>query len=183
MARGFNKVVLMGNLARDPDVRYTVDKRAWVRFTIAVGFSWKNKNGEYQDGTDFIPVSAWGSLAERCGRYLKKGSAVLVEGKIKVRSYEAKDGSGKKYSTDIAADEVMFVGPKRAESDAFSETPPGDAGFSAGFPDAPGDSRSAFGGDANFGKSVREKGFGEGDFFSDLPELGEGEEGESDIPF
>jgi single-strand DNA-binding protein len=178
MARGFNKVVLMGNLARDPDVRYTVDKRAWVRFTVAVGFSWKNKNGEYQDGTDFIPVSAWGPLAERCGRYLRKGSAVLVEGKIKVRSYEAKDGSGKKYSTDVAADEVMFVGPKRSESDAFGEAA-GDAAFAG----APGDSRAAFDGDANYGKSVREKGFGDSDFFSDLPELGEGEEGESDIPF
>jgi single-strand DNA-binding protein len=169
----------MGNLARDPDVRYTVDKRAWVRFTVAVGFSWKNKNGEYQDGTDFIPVSAWGPLAERCGRYLKKGSAVLVEGKIKVRSYDAKDGSGKKYTTDVAADEVMFVGPKRAESDAFGDAPPGDAAYA----DAPKDSRSAFDGDANFGKSVREKGFGESDFFSDLPELGEGDEGESEIPF
>jgi single-strand DNA-binding protein len=178
MARGFNKVVLMGNLARDPDVRYTVDKRAWARFTVAVGFSWKNKNGEYQDGTDFIPVSAWGPLAERCGRYLKKGSAVLVEGKIKVRSYEAKDGSGKKYSTDVAADEVMFVGPKRSESDSFGEAP-GDAAFS----DAPTAARPAFEEDANFGKSVREKGFGDGDFFADLPELGEGEEGESDIPF
>jgi single-strand DNA-binding protein len=179
MARGFNKVILMGNLARDPDVRYTVDKRAWVRFTVAVGFSWKNKNGEYQDGTDFIPVSAWGPLAERCGRYLKKGSAVLVEGKIKVRSYEAKDGSGKKYSTDVAADEVMFVGPKRAESETSGEAFPDDAAFA----DAPREPRSAFDGDANFGKSVREKGFGEGDFFSDLSELGEGDEGESDIPF
>jgi single-strand DNA-binding protein len=160
-------------------VRYTVDKRAWVRFTVAVGFSWKSKNGEYQDGTDFVPVSAWGPLAERCGRYLKKGSAVLVEGKIKVRSYEAKDGSGKKYSTDVAADEVMFVGPKRSESDAFGDVPPGGAEF-AGASGAP---RSAFDGDANFGSSVREKGFGDGDFFSDLPELGDGNEGESEIPF
>ena len=56
MARGFNKVVLMGNLARDPEIRYTVDKRAWVRFTLAVGYSWKNKNGEIQNEADFIPV-------------------------------------------------------------------------------------------------------------------------------
>ena len=68
MARGFNKVVLMGNLARDPEVRYTVEKRAWARFTVAVGYTWKNKNGEYQDATDFIPVVAWGPLADRCGR-------------------------------------------------------------------------------------------------------------------
>jgi single-strand DNA-binding protein len=173
MSRGFNKVVLMGNLARDPEVRYTVDKRAWVRFTIAVGFSWKNKNGEYQEGTDFVPITAWGPLAERCGRYLKKGSSVLVEGKIKVRSYEARDGSGKKYATDVAADDVQFVGPKRS---AEGEGPISVTN------DAP---RPPLGDDANFGKSVREKGFGEGDFpmdFSEMEEDGEGEP-EAEIPF
>ncbi|MDR1979836.1 MAG: single-stranded DNA-binding protein [Synergistaceae bacterium] len=173
MARGFNKVVLMGNLARDPELRYTVDKRAWVRFTVAVGFSWKNKNGEYQDGTDFIPVTAWGPLADRCGRYLKKGSSVLIEGKIKVRSYEARDGSGKKYATDVAADEVQFVGPKQsAEGEGLGGAPSGAV-------------RPAVGNDADFGKSVREKGFGDGDFPMDFSELGEDEEGESEaeIPF
>ena len=78
MARGFNKVVLMGNLARDPEIRYTVDKRAWVRFTVAVGYSWKNKNGEIQNEVDFIPVVVWGPRAETCARYLSKGSAVMV---------------------------------------------------------------------------------------------------------
>ena len=113
MARGFNKVVLMGNLARDPDVRYTVERRAWARFTVAVGYAWKNKSGEYQDGTDFISVVAWGPLAERCGRYLKKGSGVLVEGRIRSRSYDARDGSGKKYVTEVEAGEVVFVGGKK----------------------------------------------------------------------
>lgn len=163
----------MGNLARDPEIRYTVDKRAWVRFTVAVGYSWKNKNGEYQDGADFVPIVVWGPLADRCGRYLKKGSAVLIEGKIKVRSYEARDGSGKKYSTDVEATEVMFVGPKRSE----------ESGGAAG----PGEpySASAFGNDADFGRSVREKGFGDNDFPMDFSELGENDEGESeaDIPF
>lgn len=174
MARGFNKVVIMGNLARDPEIRYTVDKRAWVRFTVAVGFSWKNKNGEYQDGADFVPVVVWGPLADRCGRYLKKGSSVLVEGKIKVRSYDARDGSGKKYSTDVEANEVMFVGSKKGgDSESFA---------GAG---APGVSRpEPFGNDADFGKSVREKGF-EDDFPMDFSELGDADEGESeaDIPF
>lgn len=171
MARGFNKVVLMGNLARDPEVRYTVDKRAWARFTVAVGYSWKNKNGEYQDGADFIPVVAWGPLGDRCGRYLKKGSAVLVEGKIKVRSYEARDGSGKRYSTDVEAIEVMFVGPKRGDDGG---TPSAGGG---GYPD--------FGADSDFGKSMREKGFGD-EFPMDFSELGSGgedEESDADIPF
>ncbi|MDR2529386.1 MAG: single-stranded DNA-binding protein [Synergistaceae bacterium] len=174
MARGFNKVILMGNLARDPEIRYTVDKRAWARFTVAVSFAWKNKNGEFQEGTDFIPIVAWGPLAERCGRYLRKGSAVLVEGKIKVRGYEAKDGSGKKYTTDVAADDVQFVGPKRS---AETEEPGGPSEF------ADGGRPPSFADDANFGKSVREKGF-TGDFPMDISEMAD-EEGtpESDIPF
>jgi single-strand DNA-binding protein len=171
MSRGFNKVVLMGNLTRDPEVRYTVDKRAWVRFTVAVGFSWKNKNGEFQEGTDFIPVTGWGPLAERCGRYLKKGSSVLIEGKIKVRSYEARDGSGKKYATDVAADDVQFIGPKKS---AEAEDLGGTVSEAV---------RPALGDDANFGKSVREKGFGEGDFPMDFSEMEDDGEPESDIPF
>ncbi|MDR1622901.1 MAG: single-stranded DNA-binding protein [Synergistaceae bacterium] len=177
MSRGFNKVVLMGNLARDPEFRYTVDKRAWARFTVAVGFAWKNKNGEYQEGTDFIPITAWGPLAERCGRYLKKGSSVLVEGKIKVRSYEARDGSGKKYATDVAADNVQFVGSKQSsEGEEFSGAVPGVPASS---------SRPAVSNDADFGKSVREKGFGDGDFPMDFSEMGENGEGEpeAEIPF
>lgn len=174
MAKGFNKVVLMGNLARDPEIRYTVDKRAWVRFTVAVNYSWKNKNGEYQDGADFIPVVVWGPLADRCGRYLKKGSSVLIEGKIKVRSYEARDGSGKKYSTDVEATEVMFVGVKKSgDSEEFGGAP------------ASGGSSSAFGNDVDFGRSVREKGFGDNDFPMDFSEVEDGNDGESeaDIPF
>jgi single-strand DNA-binding protein len=173
MSRGFNKVVLMGNLARDPEIRYTVDKRAWVRFTIAVGFSRKDKNGEYQEGADFIPVTVWGPLAERCERYLKKGSSVLVEGKIKTRTYEARDGSGKKYATDVAADDVHFVGPKRSAE--------GEEGFSGAASTSSG--RPAVGNDADFGKSIREKGFGNGDFPMDFSEMGEGGEPEAEIPF
>jgi len=173
MARGFNKVVLMGNLARDPEIRYTVDKRAWVRFTIAVGYSWKNKNGEIQNEADFIPVVVWGARAETCARYLKKGSAVMVEGRIKVRSYDAKDGSGKRYSTDVEASDVLFVGPKRA---AEGE----DFGVAA----SPAGGYSSLGEDSDFGKSIREKGFGD-EFPIDISEMGNIDDGESevDIPF
>ena len=173
MARGFNKVVLMGNLARDPEIRYTVDKRAWVRFTVAVGYSWKNKNGEIQNEADFIPVVVWGPRAETCARYLRKGSGVMVEGRIKVRSYEAKDGGGKRYSTDVEASEVLFVGSKRA---AEGE---GDFGHAA-----PMGAHSSFGEDADFGKSVREKGFGD-EFPIDISEMGDVDDGEpeAEIPF
>ncbi|NLL37710.1 MAG: single-stranded DNA-binding protein [Fretibacterium sp.] len=174
MARGFNKVILMGNLARDPEIRYTVEKRAWARFTVAVGYSWKNRAGEFQEGADFIPVIAWGPLAERCGRYLRKGSGVLVEGRIRVRSYEARDGSGRKYATDVEASDVTFVGPKRSsDSDSFG---------------SPAASQRGFADDADFGKSIREKGFGDEDeeFPTDFAEAfgkDDGDDEDSDIPF
>lgn len=171
MARGFNKVILMGNLARDPEIRYTVDQRPFARFTIAVGFSWKDRNGEFQEGADFVPIIVWGPLADRCGKYLRKGSAVLVEGRIKVRSYEAKDGSGKRYSTDVEASEVSFIGSKRTGD---------DAGSGGGYSAAPGARESA-----PAGRSVREKGFSDEDYFpTDISEM-ELDEGspEADIPF
>ena len=173
MARGYNRVVLMGNLARDPEIRHTVDKRAWARFTIAVRYSWKNKNGEIQNGADFIPVVVWGPRAEFCGRYLKKGSSVIVEGRIKVRSYDAKDGSGKKYSTDVEADDVLFAGSKR--------TGEGESSFGGA---APSGGHSSFSEDADFGKSVREKGFGD-EFPIDISEMGDidDEDSEAEIPF
>ena len=174
MARGYNKVVLMGNLARDPEIRYTVDKRAWVRFTVAVGYSWKNKNGEIQNETDFVPVVVWGPRAETCARYLRKGSAVMVDGRIKVRSYDAKDGGGKRYSTDVEANDVLFVGSKRvAEGE-------GEFGEMA----SPVSAHSSFSEDVDFGKSVREKGFGE-EFPIDISEMRDIDdvESEADIPF
>ncbi|MDR1740758.1 MAG: single-stranded DNA-binding protein [Synergistaceae bacterium] len=165
MAASFNKVIIMGNLARDPEVRSTVDKRTWVRFTVAVDYSWKSKNGEVQNGCDFIPVVAWDRLAENCGRYLKKGSGVFIEGRIKVRSYEAKDGSGKRYATDVYADAVKFIG-------------------GGGRRDGDGGAPSDGGRDAGFGKSMRDTGFGDGgDFMADMPGFGEGEDKENEIPF
>lgn len=165
MARGFNKVILMGNLARDPEIRYTVDKRAWARFTIAVNRQWKGRNGELQSSADFIPVVVWGPQAENCERYLRKGQAVLVEGRLQVRNYEDKSGN-RRYVTEVAAQTVNFVGSKRDDSSGFSKE--SDSG-------------------KNFG-SIRDRGFGEDDFPMDFSEIDggngdSGEEGDADIPF
>ena len=160
MARGFNKVILMGNLARDPEIRYTVDKRAMARFAVAVNNTWKDKNGELQESVDFIPVVVWGPQAENCERYLKKGSPVLVEGRIQVRSYEAKDGSGKRYATDVVAAGVTFLGSKKQD-----------------------ESSGSFG-DEGFGDSIRkDKRFGgsDEDFPIDISEIQNEED--ADIPF
>ncbi|MDI9370203.1 MAG: single-stranded DNA-binding protein [Synergistaceae bacterium] len=118
MARGYNKVVIVGNLARDPEVRYTASKQAVANFAVAVNRAWKDRNGELQESVDFIPVVVWGPMAENCERYLKKGNQALVEGRLQVRSYEAKDGSGKRYVTEVIASDVVFLGGPRKRDDS-----------------------------------------------------------------
>ena len=105
--RGFNRAIIAGNLTNDPEVRYTVNKKAYCRFTVAVNNRYKDNNGEYKDSTDYINVVAWNQIAETCGKYLKKGSPVLVEGRIQTTSYDAKDGSGKRYTTEIWIDNSL----------------------------------------------------------------------------
>jgi single-strand DNA-binding protein len=95
-----------------------------ARFAVAVNNTWKDRNGELQESVDFIPVVVWGPSAENCERYLKKGSPVLVEGRIQVRSYEAKDGTGKRYSTDVIASGVTFLGSKSENSDRSGSSGP-----------------------------------------------------------
>ena len=73
MARGFNKVILMGNLSRDPEIRYTTSKQAVARLNVAVDRQWKGRSGEVQNQVDFIPVVVWGAQAENSERYIRKG--------------------------------------------------------------------------------------------------------------
>jgi len=117
MARGFNKVILMGNLARDPETRYGTDRRACTRFTVAVNNTWKDKSGEKQESVDFINIVVYGPMAESCEKYLSKGRPVLVEGRLHTSSYEAKDGTGKRYSTDVIASGVTFLGGNKSDGD------------------------------------------------------------------
>ena len=163
MARGFNKAILMGNLARDPEVRYTTSKQAVAKLTVAVNRQWKNRDGEIQDQADFIPVVVWGSQAENCERFLRKGSPVLVEGRIQVRSYEATTGE-RRWVTEVVAQGVTFLGSRRDSGEAY----PSD-----------GDQVSP-----SRGGSLREKGFDD-DFVRDISELDDvKDEGEdADIPF
>lgn len=117
MARGFNKVILMGNLARDPEMRYTADRRACAKFAVAVNNTWKDKSGEKQESVDFINIVVFGPMAESCEKYLSKGRPVLVEGRLHTSSYEAKDGTGKRYSTDVIASGVTFLGGNKSDGD------------------------------------------------------------------
>lgn len=107
-----NKVFLIGNLTRDPEMRSTQSGVAVCNFSIAVNRCFKNANGKQE--TDFLNVIAWRQLAELCGKYLAKGRKVAVTGSIQTRTYDAKDGS-KRTAWDIVADEVEFLSPQNQQ--------------------------------------------------------------------
>ena len=112
-----NKVFLIGNLTRDPEMRSTQSGVAVCNFSIAVNRRFKNANGEQE--TDFLNVIAWRKLAELCSKYLAKGRKVAVTGSIQTRTYEAKDGS-KRTAWDIVADEVEFLTTQSQQSSTQS---------------------------------------------------------------
>ena len=115
-----NKIILVGNLGRDPETKYLPSGDAVCNFSIATSETWKDKAGEKQEATEWHRISAFGKLAEICGQFLKKGSTVYIEGSIKTRTYE-KDGE-KRSATEIRADRMQMLGGKAAPSDA-EETP------------------------------------------------------------
>jgi single-strand DNA-binding protein len=109
MARGINKVILVGNLGNDPEVRYSQSGSAITTISVATSESWKDKNGEQQERTEWHRVKAFGRLAEIMGEYLKKGRQVYIEGSLRTEKYTDKNGV-EKYSTDIIADEMQMLG-------------------------------------------------------------------------
>lgn len=119
-----NKVTLIGRLSKDPEMRYTESGKAICSFSLAVNRKWGRDN----DGptADFIPCVAWEKLAEIIGHNLAKGSQVAIEGRIQIRSYDAKDGS-KRYATEVVVQEVEFIGPKPANAPSAPGAIPGKA--------------------------------------------------------
>ena len=107
-----NKVILIGNLGRDPEVRYLPDGGAITNVSIATTESWKDKNGEKQEKTEWHRVAFFGKLAEIAGEYLKKGSPVYVEGRLQTRKWQDKDGNDK-YTTEIVADRMQMLGSRQ----------------------------------------------------------------------
>ena len=116
-----NKVILIGNLARDPETRTMPSGTVMCQFTIAVNRRYVNQQGVRE--ADFIPVVTWSKLAEVCSRYLSKGSKVAVEGRIEVRSYDAQDGS-KRYVTEVVADNVEFLSSPQGDRQQRADNPP-----------------------------------------------------------
>jgi len=109
MARGINKVILVGNLGNDPEVKYTQSGSAIATISIATSESWTDKQGQKQERTEWHRVKFFGKLAEIAGEYLKKGRQVYVEGSLRTDKYTGKDGV-ERYSTDIIANEMQMLG-------------------------------------------------------------------------
>lgn len=108
-----NKVILVGNLGADPELKYTPSSKAVCNMRIATTEAWKDKSGAKQEKTEWHRITVWGDMAENCSKYLAKGRSVYVEGRLETRTYD-KDGQ-KHYATDIIASSVVFLGGGKDE--------------------------------------------------------------------
>jgi len=133
---GINKVILVGRLGNDPEVRYTQDGSAVASFSVATSDEWKDKEtGEKKERTEWHRIVAWRKLGEICGEYLSKGRQVYVEGKLQTRSWE-KDGVTR-YTTEIVASDVQFLGG-RDSGNASPQSQYGARETGSGGPSGPG---------------------------------------------
>jgi single-strand DNA-binding protein len=156
MARGVNKVIIVGNLGKDPETRYMPSGSAVTNLRIATTEAWKDKqSGEQQERTEWHSVAMFGRLAEIAAEYLRKGSQVYVEGKLRTRKWQDKEGKDR-YTTEIVADEMQMLGSKGGGAAAGAGAMAG-AGASGG--------SSSGGGRA----AVNDSGAPPGDFDDDIP--------------
>jgi len=112
MARSLNKVMIIGHLGRDPEMRYTPSGKPVTTFTVATGRLWKSSDGEQHSETEWFNVVAWGNLAERCKNYLSKGQQVYVEGRLQTRKWDDNEGT-KHVSVEIVANEMLMLGERK----------------------------------------------------------------------
>ena len=155
MARGVNKVILIGNLGQEPELRYTGSGTAVCNMRLATNESYTNRDGEEVTQTEWHNVVAWGRLGEVCNEYLDKGSQVYFEGKLQTRSWEDRDDNTR-YTTEVKAQEMMFLDSNRQggpgggdfdqaqsyEDDDFDQRPPQQQPAGAGKPGSPGPQQS-----------------------------------------
>lgn len=108
--KSVNKVILVGNLGKDPEVKYTPSGTAVAKFSVATSNRYKDKNDQWQEQTEWHNVVAWARLAEIAGEYLKKGSKVYVEGRLQTRSWDDKNTNQKKYMTEVVINDLVLLG-------------------------------------------------------------------------
>jgi len=120
MAKSLNKVQLIGNLTRDPELRYTPQGTAVCTFSIATNRQWKTESGEMKDDAEFHRLVAWQALAEICSKMLKKGMRTYVEGRLQTRTWQAQDGT-QKQTTEIVISDMIMLDSRRAEEVSVPE--------------------------------------------------------------
>ena len=123
MAKGFNKVILMGNLTRDPETRTTASGQSVTSFSLAVSRSWKGQDGQMQEQTSFINCTAWGRAGETIAQYVKKGNPILVSGRLDQRSWDDKETGQKRSTVEVNVEDFNFVSGGRSD---------GSSGYSGG---------------------------------------------------
>jgi len=116
MSRGLNKVMIIGHLGRDPEMRYTPSGRPVTTFSVATSRSWNTSDGERRSDTEWFNVVSWGSLAEICKQYLSKGQQVYIEGRLQTRRWEDDDGN-KRTTVEIVAKEMIMLGDRKKKPD------------------------------------------------------------------
>jgi single-strand DNA-binding protein len=158
-----NKVILLGNLGRDPETRYTTGGDAVTNLNIATSEQWKDKSGEKQERTEWHRVVLFGRQAEIAGEYLKKGRSVYIEGRLQTRKYTDKDGV-EKYSTEIVADRMQLLGGREGGG-----TGGGDVEFAGATSSAGASRREPAAGAAGSGKSGGGAKKNTEDFDDDIP--------------
>ena len=121
MSRGLNKVMIIGYLGKDPEMRYTPSGRPVTNFNVATSRSWNTSDGDRRTETEWFNVVAWGSLAEICNQYLAKGRQVYIDGRLQSRSWE--DNGGKRHtSVEVVANEMIMLGNRQSSDDQPDET-------------------------------------------------------------
>jgi single-strand DNA-binding protein len=129
---GINKVILIGDLGRDPELRYTQSGQAVVNFSLATTENWNDKNGEKVERTEWHRIVAWGRTGELCAQYLSKGRTVYIEGRLQTRDWEDRQGN-KRSTSEVNANRIQFLGGARGSGrqSATHSAPPADAGSNA----------------------------------------------------
>ena len=121
-----NKVIIVGNLGRDPETRYLPDGKAVCSFSVATTDMWKDKaTGEKKEATEWHRISSFGRLAEICGEYLKKGSQVYIEGRLRTRKWQDKESGADRYTTEIVADAMQMLGSRQGGGEPREPREPG----------------------------------------------------------
>lgn len=171
MAEGLNKVLLIGNLGQNPEIRYTQSGQAVLSLRMATNERFKNRDGEWQDRTEWHTVVVWGKRAEGLNRVVSKGTHLFIEGRLQTRSWEDKQGQ-KRYTTEIVAREIILLGRRGGGGDAGGPPPPGDDDLGGGYGGGGGYDDGGYSG--GYGGASKEggEGGGEKDNFTD-----------DDIPF